>query len=125
MPLEEHGLSNGYDPELTQSLVAEIERIDAEQQSAKGSYMNQCRHFNAGRKAVYDRAKDQGVSLKSLKATVKDRKLERKRHKLREDMEADELEDFERFQASLGDYASTPLGAAAVERVRPQSHAAA
>jgi hypothetical protein len=117
---EEH-LTNGYDPELAQSLVAKVEKIDGEQESAKGSYMNQCRQFAAARKAVYSEAKDQGVSVKSLKATVKKRKLLRKIDKIPDSMEDDERQDFEQFQAAMGD---TPLGAWAVNAQQARRAAA-
>jgi hypothetical protein len=35
-------------------------------------------------------------------------------------MEADDANDFEHMQEALGDYASTPLGGAALKRAKPK-----
>lgn len=63
-----------------------------------------------------------GISKKLLKTKIKERSLYRKADKLTHELEADELNEYEMLSAKLGDFASTGLGAAALESAKPQEH---
>jgi hypothetical protein len=74
----------------------------------------------------YDHASDQGISKKLLKTKIKERDLERKIDGLTVDLEDDERSEYEMLSEKLGEFADTPLGAAAMERASGNSaHAGA
>ena len=64
----------------------------------------------------YDHASDQGISKKLLKIKIKERDLERKIDGVTEDLEADERSEYQMLSEKLGDFADTPLGAAAMAK---------
>ncbi len=64
----------------------------------------------------YDHASDQGISKKLLKTKIKERDLERKIDDLTVDLEDDERNEYEMLSEKLGEFADTPLGAAAMAR---------
>jgi hypothetical protein len=66
----------------------------------------------------YETASDQGISKKALKLIVKERALERQICGLHDDLEPDERSELEMLTEKLGDYANTPLGAAALDKAK-------
>ncbi len=64
----------------------------------------------------YDHAGDQGISKKLLKAKIKERDLERKIDGIIEDFEDDERNEYQMLTEKLGEFANTPLGAAALAK---------
>lgn len=94
--------------------VKRIENLEAEKLREKMTYMERARRITEQQKEIYDEAKDEGVSKKALRAVVKVRDHERKAEGLREDLEDDDAASFDDIRSALGDYADTPLGAAAV-----------
>jgi hypothetical protein len=64
----------------------------------------------------YDHAGDQGISKKLLKTKVKERALDRKIDDLTADLEDDERSEYQMLSEKLGEFADTPLGAAAMAR---------
>lgn len=97
--------------------VARIERLHGDLRSQQGEYMRECRTIRADMKTIYDEAKAAGIPKKELKAVVKARDLERRAAGIREDLEGDEQDTFDRIRLALGDLADTPLGQAALDQV--------
>jgi hypothetical protein len=64
----------------------------------------------------YDKASDQGISKKLLKKIIKERELERKIGALTDGLEDDERSEHEMLKEKLGEFANTPLGAAALAK---------
>lgn len=110
--------SNGYDQTLLQSTVRSIERCATELLSERGSYMQRCRTIREEITGIYDSAKEAGIPRKELRALIKTRELERKIEETRLALEADEQATFEVLVASLGEFANTPLGDAALKRAQ-------
>ncbi len=98
--------------------VRGIEDCMADLKSESGSYMNRCRRIRERIASIYDIARDQGIPKKELRALIRKRDLERKVEACRADLEKDEQDTFDMIEDKLGDFANTPLGAAAVERAR-------
>ena len=108
---------NAPDSDDVQAAVRNIEEHYAELASEKGAYMLKCRRIREAMAADYERASDQGISKKLLKLIVKERDLERKIEDLTVDLENDERSELEMLMEKLGDFATLPLGIAAIEKV--------
>jgi uncharacterized protein (UPF0335 family) len=85
-----------------------VEALMAEGESAKGTYMAECKERREDIKQVYTEAKDAGVPVKALKGVVKKRSLERKAEAIPDGFDIDESAAYETLCEALG-----PLGKAA------------
>ena len=85
-----------------------IEVCLAEAESAKGTYMAECKERAADLKEIYTEAKDAGIPIKALKGVVKLRSLERKIDAISDGFDIDEAAAYETLCDALG-----PLGEAA------------
>lgn len=112
---------NGYDKQVLQSVMKRIEGCFTDLLSERGAYMNRCRGIREGITAAYDDAKAAGIPKKELRLLVKNRERERKIIESIAELEADERQTYEVIQESLGDFANLPLGAAALDRARPNA----
>ena len=102
--------------EDVQAAVEAIEKLDGDLLSEKMAYMNRCKIIRKMKADKYDHASDQGISKKLLKIKIKERDLERKIDGVTEDLEADERSEYQMLSEKLGDFADTPLGAAAMAK---------
>jgi hypothetical protein len=105
---------NTPDDEDVRAAVHNIEAHYVDLASERGSYMLKCRRIREAMAADYERAGDQGISKKLLKLIVKERDLSRKIDALAEDLEPDEHSELEMLMEKLGDFATLPLGEAAI-----------
>jgi uncharacterized protein (UPF0335 family) len=108
------GANGRFDTEKTQGFVERIENLHADIASIMGEALNACRAVHGDIKIVYQEAKDEaGIPKNALKKVVKARALEQKARAVREDLEAEDQDDFDRIRQALGDLADLPLGQAA------------
>jgi hypothetical protein len=114
---------NGPDDEDVRAAVTNIEAHYADLASERGSYMLKCRRIREAMAADYERAGDQGISKKLLKLIVKERDLSRKIDDLVTDLEPDERSELEMLMEKLGDFATLPLGQAAIATAKNAAHA--
>jgi uncharacterized protein (UPF0335 family) len=91
-----------------------VENLYDELASEKGEYMNRARQIRESIARVLVEAKDAGIPKKEFKTVIKARQLENKLERIRDELEPDEVETFDQIRLALGDYADTPLGAAAL-----------
>jgi hypothetical protein len=108
--------ANEPSAEDVQAAVDGIEKLDGDLLSEKMAYMNRCKIIRKMVADKYDHASDQGISKKLLKAKIKERSLERKIDGLTEDFEEDERSEYQMLSEKLGEFADTPLGAAAMAK---------
>jgi hypothetical protein len=99
-----------------QEAVAAIEKLDADLLVEKMAYMTRCKKIRQIKADQYDHASDQGISKKLLKKKIKERDLERKIDGITKDLEDDERSEYQMLSEKLGEFADTPLGAAALAR---------
>ncbi len=98
---------NGFDPDQSKNFVERIINLHTELESESGRIRSEI-------KDVYDEAKGAGIPKKLMKAAIKKlRAKEREKSNLAE-LESDYPGQFEKLMTALGEYANTPLGAAAV-----------
>jgi hypothetical protein len=114
---------NAPDDEDVQAAVRNIEEHYADLASERGSYMLKCRRIREAMAADYERAGANGISKKLLKLIVKERDLSRKIDDLVTDLEPDERSELEMLMEKLGDFATTPMGQAAIAEVKGKTAA--
>jgi len=111
-----HATENEPTAEHVQEAVAAIEKVDADLETARSVYMTQCKGLRNIKADEYDSASNRGISKKLLKTKIKERELIRKTNKLTKDLEQDERSEYQMLSEKLGEFADTPLGAAALAR---------
>jgi len=95
--------------QTAQPFLTRIEKLHADLESERGSYMATCRTLRDDIKSIYGEAKNAGVPVRSLKGLVRWRKLERDQASIAADMDdSDESAAYARLVETLG-----PLGIAA------------
>lgn len=109
-------VGNGYDGEKLRSYISKIEGYFADMESEKGSYMRRCKSIRESIDVVFEEAKALGIPKKVLKAHVELRKLEGKKEAIVAKLDGDDAETFEVMADALGDFATLPLGMAAIRR---------
>lgn len=107
---------NRATPSEMASYVDEFEKLEKEKLDRKMAYMAECAKISARQKDLCDDAKGAGLNGKVLRATVKQRALERKAAAIVEALEDDDADLVRDIREALGDFADLPLGAAAVDR---------
>lgn len=113
MALAKNSLEGRAEP-----FLARIENLIAEGESAKGEYLAECKERKSGIKDVYSEAKDAGISVKALKAVIKQRGLQKKIAELDAGLDIDDAAQFETLAAAFGD---TPMGQYASGRAKGAS----
>lgn len=113
-------LKNTEAPELIRKHVAAMLEVQDELDAQKIANMNKCREIREGFTRKLDMADAEGLSKKKVKALFKIELLKRDAEKLSERrdnivdaFEDDDAETFELYLEAMGDFAGTPLGAAA------------
>lgn len=105
------------------SFVERIENVNEEYVQWQMKHAADGKRFAEDRREIIDEAKEAGVNVKALRAVVKARALERKAEEARDALEDDEQQAFDDIREALGDFADSPLGAAAVEKATPKQDA--
>lgn len=108
---------NGFDPDMVTAFVERILNLHGDLATEQSKYMLECKTIRADMTIVYDEAKDKGVPKKALKGAVKKRILERKIESIREDLEGDDLDNYDLVLKALGDLGDMPLGQAYLSKV--------
>lgn len=80
-----------------------IETLAADAESAKGTYLAECKERNGDRKEVYGEAKEAGVPVKALRGLVKKRELQRKADAIPNGLDIDEASAYSILCDALGD----------------------
>jgi uncharacterized protein (UPF0335 family) len=111
-------LSNGFNAEQLKGYLDEITVADNELLSLKSDYMLKCKGPRAQIREIMAAAKEAGINMKALREVVADDRARRRRERCIDALEADDLQDYEAMCEALGDYGSTPLGAAALKRAK-------
>ena len=114
--------ANEPSAEHVQEAVDAIEKLHADLLVAKTTYMKQCKDIRKIVADEYDSASDRGISKKLLKKQIKQRGLLRKIDGITADLEDDERSEYAMLSEKLGEFADTPLGAAALAGAKPGEH---
>jgi uncharacterized protein (UPF0335 family) len=109
---------NGFDKAAVEAFITRIENLDTNLSSEKGSYAKRCLEIRQDKDAVYDEAKNAGISKKALKAEIKKRGLKRQLEDVGSDLEGEDRDDFDALELTMGE-----LGRAARNRARAEADA--
>ena len=105
---------NGLDPDKVKGFVGRVENLHKDLDKLRSEHMLACKDVRGDIKEVIKEAKGEGINAKALKAAIEQRALERKAKEVAHGLDIDEQSQLEQIRAALGEYADTPLGAAAV-----------
>lgn len=86
-----------------ESFLKRIETLQGEMDSAKGTYMAECKERRGDIKEIYIEAKDAGVPKKALRGLVKKRELQRKADAIPDGFDIDESAAYDSLVEALGD----------------------
>src|SRR4029077_2119707 len=77
--LEENPMdgTNGYNRELVENLLREVDRCDDELASLKGEYMQECKGPREEIDEIKSRAKEAGVPTRVFSTLIKNRRLDK------------------------------------------------
>jgi uncharacterized protein (UPF0335 family) len=102
-----HGLS-GY--------LTSIDKQDDELDHLRGQYMAACKGPRAAIKDVMASAREAGINMKAFREVLSAHRSDRRHDKRVNALEADDQASYAEMMEALGEYADTPLGAAALKR---------
>jgi uncharacterized protein (UPF0335 family) len=89
-----------------------VENMIKEGESAKGTYMAECKVRREAIKEIYSEAKEAGIPPKSLRGLVKFNELERKQQAIADGLENEEAQIYETLVAALGELGEAAARAA-------------
>jgi hypothetical protein len=112
--------SNGLDTKLTTGFLDRILNLYVALDGERSDYMLECKSIRKDMSVIYDEAKDKGVPMRGLKCAVKKRLLELKIDRIRDDLDGEDLDDYDMVLQALGDLGDTPLGKAALTHTANQ-----
>jgi hypothetical protein len=116
--------SNGFDGDQLKNYLEEIAHRDGELLSLKSDYMLKCKGPRGQIREIMKAAKEAGINMTALREVIDDDRVRRRRERRIAELEADDLADYEAMEEALGDYGTTPLGAAALQRAKPRDESA-
>lgn len=123
-----HGVSairgNGFDPEKVKSYVSRIQNLHGDLKSRQSEYMTDCKVIRGDIKEVLDEAKDEGIPKKELRRLIKRLELEEKIEDIRNELEGDEVDNYDLLCDALGKFGDSPLGQAALAKASKNGAAA-
>jgi hypothetical protein len=121
MAREQRDGSNGkHDGELIERYLGEIDKADDELIALKVEHMSACKGPRGNIRALMKEARETLPSIEAFRTIVAAHRSERKIEQRIAELEADDLQEFERMQEALGAFADTPLGDAALKKAKPK-----
>lgn len=113
----ENAKTYGYDTDALKNIFSEVDRIEEELLSERGTYMAKCAKLREEKKDIISVAKDKyGVPTKVTKSVLKAREFEKKAAAARDDLEGDDQDSHDNVRLALGDLADLPLGQPALQQ---------
>jgi uncharacterized protein (UPF0335 family) len=108
--------TNSFDADKLKQYIGDIEDIKDEIDSDTGAFMSAIKVKRNKIKDLIADAKNEGIPSRALKAELKLRDLDRDKDKVYAGLEETDAETLEQIREALGDFASLPLGFAAVSK---------
>ena len=115
--------ANSIDSDLAKSLLEEDDEIENELLALQMGYMRDCQPFRERQKEAFKSAVEQGMPKEAWRLALKEHRIKRKAARQIENLyaetEDDTRETVEMIRDAVGeDYASLPLGDAAIRRAK-------
>lgn len=112
-------ITNGFGGDLLAGYLSEIDKADDEIEDHKAACKEACEPAREVLKDLMTGVEEAGLNMKAFRALVAAHRAERRIDKKIAAMEADDAADYELMCEALGILGDTPLGAAALAKVRP------
>lgn len=96
--------------------IEEIEGIKDDIESETGAFMKRIKDKKTEIKNLIADAKNEGIPTKAFRAELKLREFDRKKDKVVAGLEDGDADELDMIREALGDFASLPLGDAAMRR---------
>lgn len=121
--MTEHG-ANGFNPDQLGKYLDAIDKADDDLASLLGEYRASCKGPRGSIKNAKAMAKEAGINMTAFNELVATHRAQRRQDRRLNDLEADDLDDYQHMVEALGVFGETPLGAAALNRVKPRGEEA-
>lgn len=108
--------TNGFKKSELKAFIDRVETVEDKIASETGEFMASVKGKRGDIKDILVEARESGIPMKALKAELKLRALDRNKAKVVAGLEQDDRDTLEAMQEALGDFASSPLGAAAIKQ---------
>jgi len=112
--------SNGYDGEALNRYIQAIDREHDALDIFRSEYMLKCKGPRGRIKETLKAVRADAVSMPAFREVLAKHLADRKHDKRLAALEADDADAYDLMVEALGPYADTPLGKAALNRMRPQ-----
>jgi hypothetical protein len=110
--------TNSFDKQVAQSFVDRLVNLHGELDHLRSDHMLAAKGVRSNITEVLLEAEGRGIPKRALKSYVKGLLLEQKIEGIRENLEDDDLDAYDQLIQALGeDYATLPLGQAALAKV--------
>lgn len=110
--------SNGFNAEQLEKYLKPIDKADDELLDLKVKHMSLCKGPRGKIRDAMATAKEAGINLVAFRELVALRRADRAQERRIADLEADDLADYNSMCEALGEFADTPLGAAALAKAK-------
>lgn len=101
-------------------LLSEIDRHDDELDRLRGEYMAACKPSHESIREILKEARESGVNMRAFRIVLKGHRFERKQLAAIDELDGEEADAHAEMLEALGEFADTPLGAAAVAGTKPR-----
>jgi hypothetical protein len=112
-------LTNGFDGAQIESFLKVIDGADDELIALKTEHMRACKGPRGKIRGAMTQAKENGLNMSAFRALVAKHRGERKIDQQLSELEADDHADYQQMLVALGEFGDTPLGQAALDKLKP------
>ena len=113
--------SNGYPKGKVKDYVSRWENVQEDIQTAHMAYMTKVGRLKEDQSDILEEAKSNGIPRRALKKVLKTRELQRKVEAIREDLEGDEVDQYDLLRHALGDLDDDTVKEAALARAKKRA----
>jgi uncharacterized protein (UPF0335 family) len=113
--------SNGYPKGKVKDYVSRWENVQEDIQTAHMAYMTKVGRLKEDQADILEEAKSNGIPRRALKKVLKTRELQRKVEAIREDLEGDEVDQYDLLRHALGDLDDDTVKEAALARAKKRA----
>lgn len=110
--------ANGYSQDQIKRFVSQVENLQDEIDKVMDAAKEECQPHREEMRQVFKDAGEEGINVKALRKAVAARRAEKKVEKAREELKTLDRDAYDAIRHLLGDLEETPLGKAALARVR-------
>jgi uncharacterized protein (UPF0335 family) len=112
--------SNSFDRDQLKGYIKEIDHEQDSIDTFQDEYAESCKPHREQIAAILETAKNAGINMKAFRTVLAEHNAERKHKRRVAKLDMMDKADYELMAEALGDYGSTPLGSAALERAKGQ-----